>query len=156
MEALISSYIEKETSKSQVTNVGFEVSHFPKRLNSIVISKKKTEGINQRILSLLTSYKKLENNWDYDDAVAPSEKVIARSESIALTLQNIGQKIYHSAPGPNGEVMLDLREINNSKSIEIIVYNDKTNLVYVPEEGLPTQEIFDFSRLKDYLNWLNK
>jgi hypothetical protein len=156
MEALISSYVEEEIYRPQFINLGFRVSSSPRRVNSIVISKKKSEGVNQRILSLLKSYRKLENNWDYDDALAPSEIAINRSEAITLAFQNIGQKVYHSAPGPNGEVMLDLREINNSKSIEIIVYNNKTNLVYIPEQGIPTQEDFEFSKLKDYLNWLNK
>jgi hypothetical protein len=107
-------------------------------------------------LNLLKSYRKLNDNWDFDDAVAPSLKVINVSELITMTLQKIGQKIYHTAPGPNGEIMLDVRDSKNSKSIEMIIYDDKINIVFIPEKELPTQEYFEFSKLKNYLNWLNK
>lgn len=155
MEALISSYTEKDTNERQLTDKSFIIPH-PKQFHSILVSKPSSEGINMRILSLLKSYRKLSNNWDFDDALAPSDTVITKSESIALMLQKIGQKIYHTAPGPNGEIMLDLRDIDHLKSIEIIVYDNKINLVYIPETSLPTQENFSFSKLKDYLIWLNK
>lgn len=156
MEALISSYTETDTLKPQMAKISFQIDFQPRRLNSIVVSARKKHGINERILSLLKSYRKLNNNWDFDDALAPSIKVINISELIVMTFQKIGQKIYHTAPGPNGEIMLDIRDSNNSKSIEIIIYNDKINIVFIPKKEFPTQEIFEFSKLKNYLNWLNK
>jgi hypothetical protein len=156
MEALISSYTETETLKPQMAKVSFQIDFQPRKLNSIVVSARRKYGINERILSLLKSYKKLNDNWDFDDALAPSLKVINISELIVMTFQKIGQKIYHTAPGPNGEIMLDIRDSKNSKSIEIIIYHDKINIVFIPEKEFPTQEKFEFSKLKNYLNWLNK
>jgi len=156
MEALINSYTETETLKPQVAKISFPIDFQPRRLNSIVVSARRKIGINERILSLLNSYKKLNDNWDFDDALAPSQKVINESELITMTFQKIGQKIYHTAPGPNGEIMLDIRDSKNSKSFEIIIYSDKINIVFIPEKEFPTQEIFEFSKLKNYLNWLNK
>jgi len=157
MEALISSYTETETLKPQIAKVSFQINFQPRRFNSIVVSARKKYGINERILSLLKSYKKLNDNWDFDDALAPSLNVIDISELIVMTFQKIGQKIYHTAPGPNGEIMLDIRDSKNSKSIEIIIYHyDKINIVFIPENEFPTQENFEFPKLKSYLNWLNK
>lgn len=156
MEALIDSYTETETLRPQMAKISFQIDFQPRRLNSIVVSTRRKFGINERILSLLKSYKKLNDNWDFDDALAPSLRVIDISELIVMTLQKISQKIYHTAPGPNGEIMLDLRDSQNSKSLEIIIYDDNINIVFIPEKGLPTQEHFEFSRLKSYLNWLNK
>jgi len=68
-------------------------------------------------------------------------------------LQKYGQKIYHPAPGPNGEIMLDIR--SKSKSFEIIIYDHKTNIVFIPEDDvLPTQEEFDEKEIIRYISWL--
>lgn len=156
MEVLVNSYTEIETLKPQSAKISFSVVSQPRRLNSILVSVKRRTGINSRILGLLNSYKRLEKNWDFDDALPPTNKVIKIAEAMTNVFQKIGQKVYHSAPGPNGEIMLDVRDSKNSKSIEIIIYNDKINIVFIPEKELPTQEVFDFTKLKSYLNWLNK
>jgi len=156
MEVLIDRYVDNDDFKVAVSNKNF-LFRIPKRTNtSIVISNKTKTGVNGRIMSLLDSYRKLADDWDKDGALAPKDIVISNSYNIVRLLQAIGQKIYHSAPGPYGEIMLDVRDDYNKKSFEIIIYDDKANIVFIPREGIPIQEDFKNSNLKEYLNWLNR
>lgn len=156
MEALISNYTEKENHRPQIAKSGFRLGFITKRTNAIVVYESRAIGLNYRIFNLLRSFKKLENNWDLDDAIAPNNIAINRAKALVTLFQSIGQKIYHTAPGPNGEIMLDLRSVNNNKSIEFIIYQDKINVVFIPEKELPQQCNFDIKSIENYLNWLNK
>lgn len=109
-------------------------------------------NLQTKILNII-EYKNLEDNWDFDDARAPTDKLIQKALYISRLLQKYGQKIYHPAPGPNGEIMLDIR--SKSKSFEIIIYDHKTNIVFIPEDDvLPTQEEFDEKEIIRYISWL--
>lgn len=156
MEALISNYTEKENHRPQIAKSGFRFGFIAKKTNAIVVYESRSIGLNYRIFNLLNSFKKLENNWDLDDAIAPSNIIIRKAKSLAMIFQSIGQKIYHTAPGPNGEIMLDLRSNHDGKSIEFIIYQDKINVVFIPEKGLPKQQYFEKTSLESYLLWLNK
>lgn len=156
METLISNYTEKENHRPQVAKNFFRFGFISKKSNAIVVYERKATGLNYRIFNLLNSFKKLEDNWDLDDAIAPNAIAIRRAKSLTTFFQSIGQKIYHTAPGPNGEIMLDLRNYTNDKSIEFIIYQNKINVVFVPEKGLPEQHNFERTSLETYLHWLNK
>lgn len=122
---------------------------------SIVISNETSLGLNNHIFRLLDHFATLEENWDDDGAIKITEKVIANARYITSLMQKSGQLIYHSAPGPNGEVMLDIRNVKKSKSIEIVIYPNRTILVEFPVKGRPSQLNFDLEQLKKSLKWLN-
>ncbi|MFN0035498.1 MAG: hypothetical protein ACKVUS_10535 [Saprospiraceae bacterium] len=108
---------------------------------------------NERVLPLLDEFKTLKENWDEEGALPPSPAVIRRAEELVRSLQITGQKIFHVAPGPNGEIMVDLRE--NEKSIEILFYPNKARFVQFPAVGQPTTGDFNDDQLPKILKWLN-
>lgn len=108
--------------------------------------------LNARALRLLEDFKTLRDNWDGDDARAPDAGAVRQAENLVHQLQRIGQRVYHVAPGPNGEVLVDLRE--KGKSAEILFYPAKKRYVLFPAEGHPKQGEYDASALKNILEWL--
>jgi hypothetical protein len=112
-------------------------------------------GLNGRIHKLLADFGYLRNNWDEDDALAPSKEALRQAEFLTGILEKHGQPIFHAAPGPNGEVMLDIRNKDKSKSVEILFYQNRTTVVFYPSKGSPYQDAFDFQALPEILVWLN-
>ena len=111
--------------------------------------------LNSRILKLLEEFSLLIDNWDEDDAFAPKLEVIDNAKYLTKLLEKHGQPIYHTAPGPNGEIMLDIRNRFNKQSLEVIIYQNRTVVVIFPERGSPVQSDFDLTQLPDLLSWLN-
>jgi hypothetical protein len=125
-------------------------------LSSIVVSFADEVGINQRIINLLEEYAQLPDHWDEDDAMAPAQAAIKQAFFLIRVLEKHGQPIFHAAPGPNGEIMLDIRNSKKTKSLEIIFYADSAVSVLFPEDGKPTQDKFDLQKLPQLLQWLNQ
>ncbi|MFN4256630.1 MAG: hypothetical protein ACK4Q5_16635 [Saprospiraceae bacterium] len=109
--------------------------------------------LNQRVLDLLNELKKLKDNWDEEGAPAPSPRAIRHAEVLVNQLNRAGQKVFHIAPGPRGEIMVDLRE--NGKSVEILFYPEKMRYVQFPAAGEPEQGEFHPDLLPKLLKWLN-
>ena len=158
MTVLTNSYISDMPDKkfALLAPLGYRVSRKMFRETvatmSVIVNN---AGINSRIIQNIIEYKNLEDNWDFDNAKSPTDKVIQTALYISRLLQKYGQKIYHSAPGPNGEILLDIRHKNKSKSFEIIIYDHKTNIVFIPEDDvLPNQEDFDEKDVIRYISWL--
>jgi len=121
----------------------------------VVVSQQNIISFNHRVLQLLEEFESLDANWDQDDALKPSLEAITNARSITRVLGKHGQSVYHAAPGPNGEIMLDIRNKGKSKSFELIFYSDRTVAVKFPEEGQPEQISFSTDILPDLLKWLN-
>lgn len=123
--------------------------------SSIVIAGGKPRiELNSRIHKLLDEYSLLKNNWDDDGALAFDSKVIQRARNLVILLEGYSQRIFHCAPGPNGEIMLDIRNNSNNKSIEILLYPNRSVAVSFPEQGRPIQEDFNIDALPHLLTWL--
>jgi len=125
-------------------------------LSSVTVAYDGQCYMNARILVLLNEYAALRDNWDEDNGKAPSAKALAQAYYITSLLDKHGQSIYHAAPGPNGEIMLDIRNRKKTKSVEIILYGDRSTVVYFPEQGKPAQKKFDESLLPELLDWVNR
>jgi hypothetical protein len=109
--------------------------------------------LNEREIKILDELEKLQDNWDGELAIAPSYNVILKAKFIVKILQATGQKVFHVAPGPSGEIMVDLR--NGHKSLELLFYPDKTKFVTYSENEAPQQGAFELSFLPDLLSSLN-
>ncbi len=110
---------------------------------------------NLRILRLLKEYENFQENWAGDDSPAPNQNTINSAKSLTYLLSQHGQPIYHAAPGPNGEIMLDIRNTNRTKSLEIIFYPTRNIVALFPAGGSPTQKAFQTEELPSLLTWLN-
>lgn len=112
-------------------------------------------GINERIRSLLQEFERLADGWDGEESPPPAKSALHKAMYLTHILTQGGQKIFHTAPGPNQEIMMDLRNSLNGKSLEIIFYPARAVFVKFPAAGRPVQGAFDFSDLTDLLAWLN-
>ncbi len=159
MPALIDNYTPLgyvTETHPRVVNVCYTTDIHRPISSSTIVSFSSEKGINQRILNLLNEYKQLSDNWDEDGAMAPNGSAINFAFFLTKALERHGQAIFHAAPGPNGEIMLDIRNSKNSKSLEIIFYADRAVSVFFPEDGKPTQQPFDFQNLPQLLQGLNQ
>ena len=111
--------------------------------------------LNNRIFNLLEEFSELEDNWDEDEARAPSKIALSYAKYIVQLLSSIGQPIFSTAPGPNGEIMLDIRDGSGDKSVELIFYPSRSVAVYFPENGKPFQRDFQTENLPEILRWLD-
>lgn len=145
-----------ETERPLFAEIRYTTESLDKISSSTIVGKLLTQyGLNYRILSLLEEYASLEANWDDDDAFAPNQHAINNARYITSLLEKHGQPIFHAAPGPYGEIMLDIRNKKSNKSIEIIFYEDRSVIVSFAESEKPKQMEFKFEFLNDYLAWLN-
>jgi len=109
--------------------------------------------LNEREIQLLREYKRLEDNWDGEEAKAPSKRALMAALYLVKVLQAFGQKVFHVAPGPRGEILVDLR--NKNKSIELLLYEDRFKFVRFSETERPEQGNFELNMLPGLLKWLN-
>ena len=110
-------------------------------------------NLNARAFALIQDFKSLKKNWDGEGALPPDTGALRKAETLTRTLQGFGQKIFHVAPGPNGEIMIDLRA--NGNSVEILFYPKETRFVKFPANGMPEQGEFSDLTMLQILAWLN-
>ncbi|GAB4027728.1 hypothetical protein [Spirosoma gilvum] len=95
------------------------------------------------------------DNWDEDGAIAPSHQTVLAALDIALLLTAIGQPIYHTSPGPVGEIMINLR--NGEKSAELLTYpNNRIKFVRIALNESPQKGPLTPESLREILQWLNR
>lgn len=82
-------------------------------------------------IAKLYSFQFLERNWDGYNALPPSNSAIAEASRIARQLDELGKEIYFTAPGPDGEILIEVR--TTGKEIEFYFNADGTNEVYIYE-----------------------
>jgi hypothetical protein len=109
-------------------------------------------GINSSHIDVLESFRILPDGWDGDDAVRPSIQVLEEAISFTKYLQSVGEKVYHVAPGPNGEIMIELRDGENA--IEFLVYPSKFKYVLLTPERT-SQGLYDPTLLPKLLETLH-
>ena len=131
------------------------------KTSSIVLTQYTETGVNRRDFGInaeltqeIEDLHDLQDNWDEEGAIAPSEGVVETAIALVTFLGAFGQAVYNVGPGPKGEVLVDLRNEDHSKSLEFLFYNDRSVVVkFFNNEG--TQEIFDVKNLFELLQWLN-
>jgi hypothetical protein len=112
-------------------------------------------GLNHRHLPAIVGYEQLRDDWDHDGATAPSRQTVLVALDLALLLTVTGQPIYHTAPGPVGEIMLNLR--NGNRSAELLAYpNGRNKFVRLAPGEPPQQGELTPDSLRETLHWLNR
>ncbi|MDX2247540.1 MAG: hypothetical protein SF052_12220 [Bacteroidia bacterium] len=159
MPALISNYLASSPEPYPRTELihYWGISQSPLSVSSTTVRWRSDnyDNLNQRITKLLNEYARLKENWDNEGAPAISVDVIRKAQNLTTLLEKHGQPIFHTAPGPWGEVMLDLRNAANGRSLEIIFYPDRSVAVYLPTDETPKQDNFDITQLPVMMKWLN-
>jgi len=82
-------------------------------------------------LHRLYSFKQLKLNWDGNGALVPEEEVIQTAANFLFLLDEYDLPIYFTAPGPNGEIVLEYKNDQNSAEVfferdnfsEMLLYN---------------------------------
>lgn len=134
----------------------FDVIDFVKESSPAKLNKPEDAlARNRQKLADIASYRNLVDNWDEDDAVAPTHQTVIIALDIAFLLIAEGQTIYHTSPGPVGEIMINLR--NGDKSVEFLIYpNDRRKFVRIGPNELPQQGALTPESLRETLQWLNR
>ena len=107
----------------------------------------------KQFITKLQSFKSLELNWDSNGALPPSKENVDLAISfIAKTDKNL-LPLYFVAPGPNGELIIELRKGNKEASVYInpdggteLILNEGSNFVL---EGTVEENY------RDLLNFIN-
>lgn len=111
-------------------------------------------SLNSQHLTAIVSYQHLTDGWDEDDAVAPIHRTVLLALDFALLLTATGQVIYHTSPGPVGEIMINLR--NGDKSAELLTYpGGRNKFVRISPDETPQQGALTPESLRETLQWLN-
>lgn len=87
----------------------------------------------KEILHKLYRFRQLQTNWDGNQASAPEEDVINNAVDLLITADEYDLPIYFTAPGPNGELVLEYKNnditaevfFEEEKKTEMILYNGK-------------------------------
>lgn len=75
-----------------------------------------------KMLERIEEFKSLRDNWDSYQAASPSESAIRQAEKMVRRLDRAGMPFFFTAPGPNGEIVLELKRMN--RAAEIYFYAD--------------------------------
>jgi hypothetical protein len=118
---------------------------------SIILSKHM--GINSGFLDVLESFRMLRQNWDSYGGDAPNNEVIDIAISFIKQLQLRNQPVYQVAPGPDGEIMVELR--SGEKSIEFLFYRNRTKYVDFTNPDAPKQAPYSAESLSRLLESLH-
>jgi hypothetical protein len=103
----------------------------------------------------MTHYQNLTDNWDENGALAPTQTTVDTALALIQSLEKAGQTIYHTAPGPVSEIMINLR--NGDKSVELLVYADgRHKIVRIGGLDVPWQGLLTSETLRETLQWLNQ
>jgi hypothetical protein len=77
----------------------------------------------KEVMQKIFRYKKLPENWDNDGAVPPTDIVLTRAATFILNADELDLPFYFTAPGPNGEIIIEFKN------------DDQTSEIYFNEDG---------------------
>lgn len=121
--------------------------------NAITIkSAEPISFINKTELQNVKGFRNLKENWDSYDAAPVNELSIEKAISFIKNVDGFDRDVYLTSPGPNGEVMVQLK--NNNKEIEFIFYPEKDKYVLFDNNKFISQSYFKNDLLFELIEWL--
>ena len=113
--------------------------HTATTLSSLDNNSLNISGNGQQIWKL-KSFLNLKENWDSYGAAPAIEHCVQNAINFIKRLDEKYQEVYFVAPGPNGEVLVELK--NSERSVEIIF--DENITEYIKYEGNDaTEDIYN-------------
>src|SRR6266849_10655037 len=128
MRALSEAIIPSETQgwgTSAASN--YTVWDYPIRPPSsiIIIEGETMSNLGREILGKLSTFYDLQMNWDSYGAEPPSKTALQRARTFVQSADKRRLPIFFTAPGPNGEVIVELKQ--GDKSIEATFESNGTS-----------------------------
>lgn len=157
MQVLIDNYATPIPSfwSDLTSTVMLEVKKEKRLPTSLTVNYQITDGdaMYNRHQSIISAMEALTDNWDGEGALAPDKSSLQIAKSITHMLWRYGQPVFHIAPGPVGEIMINLR--NGDKSLELLFYPNHWKYVRFSPHEKPQQGRLEFSNFSALLSWLN-
>ena len=108
---------------------------------------------NRLEIQKVKSFSELGKNWDSYDAEEISSEVINKAIDLIKEIDTFEEEVYFSSPGPNGEVMVQIKK--EEKEVELIVYQNKLKYVTFNKNNFEKQGEFSSKILAEIVEWLN-
>lgn len=99
----------------------FEYSFHPPASTTLFSERELSEKAIDTIVKL-KSFLRLQDNWDSYGAAAPQKDIIEQAISFVKSLDQRGQEVFFTAPGPNGEILVEVTQ--GEKTIETTISED--------------------------------
>lgn len=80
--------------------------------------------------SKILGFRNYADNWDSYGAEKPSESAIVNALSFIRVIDAHGISVYFTAPGPNGEIVVELRKGNYEAEVYFNADNSNEVLIY--------------------------
>lgn len=130
-------------------------SFFSAFANVITVKKKDELSLQNRLeIKNIKSFEELKDNWDSYNALPVSNVSIEKAIDFIVQVNNFGLDAYLTSPGPNGEVLVQLK--NNEKEIEFIFYPEQDKYVSFSNINFVEQGWFDYDKLPDIIKWIKE
>jgi len=109
---------------------------------------------NRMEIANIKSFAQLNVNWDGYDAAPISPIAIEKAIHFIHEINKYDIDAYLSSPGPNGEVMVQLK--TNNREIEFVFYEEKSKYVLFSSKGFESQGDYSPAILNDLVTWLSE
>ncbi len=158
MQALLNPNKVEEISPAlqNLTTDAFAVSDeylFGQFANAITVKNKdELSLINKLELQNVKSFQKLEANWDSYNAAPVEITSIEKAIDFIKNVNVFGIDVYLTSPGPNGEVLVQLK--NRNQEIEFIFYSSMDKFVQFDDDNFISQGDFNYDKLENLIAWL--
>jgi len=103
---------------------------------------------------LIVTYTQLPQNWDSYGAIPSTLKTAENANEILSEIFNNQQKIFHSAPSPNGDIMIELQHKNKALELECFADGKQTYTTLINNEVQEEKEL-KITNIPNLLIWLN-
>lgn len=144
------STFENLTTDSFEIRGKFFFTHFS---NVITVEDKGTLSLaNKAEIQNIKSFINLKHNWDSYGALPVDIKSIEKSIDFIKFVNEYGIDVYLTSPGPNEEVMVQLK--NKSREIEFIFYSTKEKYVRFDDNNFIDQGDFSYNEFENMLAWI--
>jgi len=112
-----------------------------------------SENNKSHIYSIL-AYGSLQENWDLYGAKKPSRGAITKAiKFICVELSNRKQEVFFTAPTPDGDILIELK--NDNSIIEFLFSEETDDKIIASDDNVLYAEcILNETTLKSYINWL--
>lgn len=153
----IRSHVYFRDSGESSTQDLFRISKVSSVAGASVTLKEGESAISEYTATIrkIKSFKNLNRNWDGYGAEKPAQQSVDKAVKFVEHLGDWEQPIYFVAPGPNGEVLVELKD--NDRTIEVFFQPDgQHEYVMFDREKCVEENNFSFEMLLQLLDWLHE